>query len=80
MFRYKSKYKKVGVHVSSVGPSSERNITGLHEGPTLKPLDFSVRIGSTPTFLYFDLLTRGWLFALPISLKPYLQIHFGWKS
>ena len=25
------------------------------EGPTLKTLDFTIRIGSTPTFLYFDL-------------------------
>ena len=25
------------------------------EGPTLKTLDFIIRIGSTPTFLYFDL-------------------------
>ena len=25
------------------------------EGPTLKTLDFSIRIGSTPTFLYFEL-------------------------
>ena len=25
------------------------------EGPTLETLDFSIRIGSTPTFLYFDL-------------------------
>ena len=28
----------------------------LHdEGPTLETLDFTIRIGSTPTFLYFDL-------------------------
>ena len=25
------------------------------EGPTLKTLDFTLYIGSTPTFLYFDL-------------------------
>ena len=25
------------------------------EGPTLETLDFTIRIGSTPTFLYFDL-------------------------
>ena len=28
------------------------------EGPTLETLDFTVRIGSTPTFLYFDLYQR----------------------
>ena len=36
-------------NVSSVSPSSEKN-----EGPTLVTLDFTIRIGSTPTFLYFD--------------------------
>ena len=25
------------------------------EGPTLETLDFTIHIGSTPTFLYFDL-------------------------
>ena len=25
------------------------------KGPTLETLDFTIRIGSTPTFLYFDL-------------------------
>ena len=53
MFRYKSKYKKIGVlpiwivkfNVSiSVGPSSERNKN------IFETLDVS--IGSTPTFLY----------------------------
>ena len=27
------------------------------EGPTLETLDFAFHIGSTPTFLYFDLYT-----------------------
>ena len=57
---YKSKYKKVGVlsirlvksNVSSVGPSSERN---ADQESTLETLDYTNRIGSTPTFLYFDL-------------------------
>ena len=26
-----------------------------HEGPMLETLDYTIRIGSTPTFLYFDL-------------------------
>ena len=26
-----------------------------NEGPTLETLDYTIRIGSTPTFLYFDL-------------------------
>ena len=51
--------------VSSVGPSSERNrkkfsfiffpnLFPPDEGPTLETLDFTIRIGSTPAFSYFD--------------------------
>ena len=29
--------------------------TNRNEGPTLETLDYTIRIGSTPTFLYFDL-------------------------
>ena len=36
----------------------DRNVTCFmflfDEGPTLKTLDFTIHIGSTPTFLYFD--------------------------
>ena len=62
MFRYKSKYKKVGVlpirvlksiEVSSVGPSCFMFLSA--EGPTLETLDFTIRIDSTSTLLYFDL-------------------------
>ena len=35
--------------------SSERIMFLSDEGPTLETLDFTIRIGSTPTFLYFDL-------------------------
>ena len=61
----KSKYKKVGVlpiriaksNVSSVGPSSEGNRETFlsDEGPILETLNFTIRIGSTPTLFYFDL-------------------------
>ena len=59
---YKSKYKKVGVlpiskalsNVSSIRPLWEKNMFLSDEGPTLKTLD-CFHIGSTPTFLYFDL-------------------------
>ena len=51
LFRYKSKYKKLGV-LSSVGPSS---VFLSDVRPTLETLDSTIRIGSTPTFLYFDL-------------------------
>ena len=47
MFRYKSKYKKVGVlpirivksNVSSLGPPSRGEMFLFDEGPTLKTLD-----------------------------------------
>ena len=46
---YKSKYKEVGVlHYMDFMFLSD-------ELPTLETLDFTIRIGSTPTFLYFDL-------------------------
>ena len=35
------------------------------EGPTLETLEFTIRIGSTPTFSYFDL---------------YAQIDWNWKN
>ena len=43
-------------NVSSIGPSSERNkiLFLSDEGPMLDTLDYTIRIGSTPTFLYFD--------------------------
>ena len=41
-------------NVSSIGPSSERR-ANADEGPMLETLDYTIRIGSTPTFLYFDL-------------------------
>ena len=60
-------YHKVGVlpiriaqsNVSSVGHLSEtfvqRETFLSDKGPTLETLDYTIRIGSTPTFLYFDL-------------------------
>ena len=39
-------------NVSSVGPSSSFL---SDEGPMLETLDYTIHIGSTPTFLYFDL-------------------------
>ena len=39
-------------NVSSVGPSSERK---PDEGQMLETLDYTIRLGSTPIFLYFDL-------------------------
>ena len=61
------KYKKVGVlpiRTVSLGPSSERN----DKGPTLETLDFTIHIGSTPTFLYFDLyLNTAYAAALRLS-------------
>ena len=48
---YKSKYEKVGV----VPMALRQRETGFNEGTTLETLDFTIRIDSTPTFLYFYL-------------------------
>ena len=54
MYEYKSKYKKAGVLPIRIVWS---NVSGFlsDEGPMLETLDHTIRIGSTPTFLYFDL-------------------------
>ena len=60
----------------------------LNEGPTLETLDFTIRIGSTPNFLYFDLyistlpirstLELRWLnIGRCISNWPYDVGHFS---
>ena len=42
--------------LSDEGPTlSGVGLTFSDEGPMLEMLDFTIRIGSTPTFLYFDL-------------------------
>ena len=42
--------------LSDEGPTlSDEGPTFSDEGPMLEMLDFTIRIGSTPTFLYFDL-------------------------
>ena len=38
------------------------------EGPMLETLDYTIRIGSTPTFLYFDLFLGTRLFELTNQL------------
>ena len=38
------------------------------EGPSLETLDFTFYIGSTPTFLYFDLYLNSAYTAPPIRL------------
>ena len=43
--------------VSSVGPRlalRQRETDETDEGPMLETLDCTIRIGSTPTFLYFE--------------------------
>ena len=64
MFRYKSKYKRVVVYVLpiwKVMAVGQREMPD--EGPTLETLYFVFHIGSTRTFLYFDLY------------NPLIQIH-----
>ena len=40
------------------------------EGPMLETLDYTIRIGSTPTFLYFD------LYLYSAYAAHYVYIHF----
>ena len=49
----KSKYKKVGVLPIWIVKSNRLFVSD--EGTMLEMLDFTIRIGSTPTFLYFDI-------------------------
>ena len=59
---YKSKYEKVGVlpiqiaksNILSVALRQRETLFLSDEGPTLETLDSTIRIGSTPTFSYFD--------------------------
>ena len=52
---------------------TNRNLTFLSdEGPMLETLDYTIRIGSTPTFLYFDLSDISIQF--PYSLVTVIKI------
>ena len=62
---YKSKYKKVGVK----GFLSD-------EGPMLETLDYTIHIGSTPTFLYFDLYLYSAYAAHYVYIYIYIYIYF----
>ena len=41
------------------------------EGPMLEMLDYTIRIGSTPTFLYFDLYICIYVYKLIINYFYY---------
>ena len=41
----------------------------VDEGPMLETLDYTIRIGSTPTFLYFDL----YLYRLPTQHTAFIS-------
>ena len=42
------------------------------EGPMLETLDYTIRIGSTPTFLYFDLHLYSAYAGYYVYLKMYI--------
>ena len=42
------------LHRKNIGLARDTRANSV-EGPTLETLDFKIRIGSTPTFSYFDL-------------------------
>ena len=39
----------------------------IYEGPMLETLDYTIRIGSTPTILYFDLYLYSAYFLITIA-------------
>ena len=43
------------------------------EGPMLETLDYTIRIGSTPTFLYFDL----YLYSAYAAHNVYFKVVHG---
>ena len=52
------------------------------EGPTLETLDYTIRIGSTPTFLYFDLYLYSayaahYVYDMYLALK---KLHYSVKD
>ena len=55
--------------------NTNRNIKRFlsDEGPMLETLDHTIRIGSTPTFLYFDL----YIYILTLKVKRGLLIYRG---
>ena len=70
--KIKSKYEKVGVlpiwilksNISSVGV-----LFLSDEGPKLETLDFTIRIGSTPTVSYFNLYLYSAYAAVRVNIK-----------
>ena len=66
--------RRVKSNVSSVDPSSERN---TYEGFTFETLDFTIRIGSTPTIFYFDLYLS---IAYAVHYTFISQLNFNWDE
>ena len=48
----------------------------IYEGPMLETLDYTIRIGSIPTFLYFDL----YLYSAYAAHFVYTLKHSGFRS
>ena len=58
-------------------------------GPTLETLDFTIRIRSTPTFLYFDMISIAFVIYLhanaflqatisPFLISPFIHSMSSW--
>ena len=54
----------------------------VDEGPMLETLDYTIRIGSTPTFLYFDLYLYSAYAAhcIYLLLVPFLYMEIIWQG
>ena len=66
-------------NVSSIGPSWERNhfVSLIDEGRMLETLDYTIRIGSIPTILYFDLYLYSAYAALYVYIYTYMECIYS---
>ena len=62
--------KLVPVYLVMTSISSYDHVYPSDEGPMLETLDFTIRIGSTPTFLYFDLYLHS------VNAAHYVYLSF----
>ena len=66
-------------NVSSVGLYQTKNVFYLWRRAhacTLETLDYTIRIGSTPTFLYFDFYEMAFFYKMAILYRMVIWIYF----
>ena len=80
IYIYISKYKKVGelpirIVYSLTFRASALRQRETDEGPMLETLDYTIRSGSTPTSLYFDLYLYSAYAAHYVYLYLYIYVY-----